>query len=148
MKSINEPKKVLLIFADSAITSFKADALELQRILQKASDEKESNLQFFITYARSLSFLVTNNTSCVYDHRNRTDLKDYDFVYFRKAGAVMQQMLACAVYLQAHQVPYFDTEIGFTTSRNKLSQMFLLQGRGLSVPPTLFAATASACCGY
>jgi len=51
----------------------------------------------------------------------------------------MQQALACARYLEVHGVPYFDREIGRTTSRNKLSQMVMLQSRGLPVPTTLFA---------
>lgn len=138
MKNINEPKKILLIFADSSVRAGLADAEELKRILQEAGDARQQNMEFYATYARSLSFLVTNTASRIYDHRNKLDLADYDFVYFRKAGAVMQQMLACAIYLQEHNIPYFDTEIGATNSRNKLSQMFMLQQHGVPVPPTLF----------
>lgn len=50
----------------------------------------------------------------------------------------MQQMLACAQYLKSHGVPFADREIGMGTSRNKLSQMFMLQNRGISIPATLF----------
>src|SRR5690348_14248291 len=112
MKSVNETKKVLLIFADSAVRNGKADAGLLQQYLQQAADTGSMNTQVYYTYARSLSYFVSNTKSAIYDHRNRLDLKDYDFVYFRKAGSVMQQMLACAVYLRQHGVPFFDTEIG------------------------------------
>jgi len=127
-----------LVFADSSIRQGLADASELQRILQEASDSSNVRLEFYTTYARDLSFLVTNDKSRIYDHHNKQDLKHYDFVYFRRAGAVLQQMLACALYLEEHHVPYFDSEIGATTSRNKLSQMFLLHTRELPIPPTLF----------
>lgn len=138
MKSINQPKKVLLVFADSSVRKGLADADLLQEVLQAASLRQDAKLEFYVTYARSLSYLVSNHTSRIYDHRNKHDLKEYDFVYFRKAGAVMQQMLSCAVYLRMHGIPFFDSEIGFVTSRNKLSQMFLLHEQGLPVPTTLF----------
>jgi glutathione synthase/RimK-type ligase-like ATP-grasp enzyme len=131
-------KKVLLIFADSSVKKGLADAEKLQSLLQSTADAAGLPMTFYVAYARSLSFLVTNRTSRIYDHRNKQDLKDYDFVYFRKAGTVMQQMLACASYLRQHQVPFYDREIGVASSRNKLSQMFLLHERGISVPPTLF----------
>ena len=131
-------RKVLLIFADSSIQSGKADADDLQRILQDAADEAGEKLEFYVTTARKISYFVSNTTSRIYDHTNRRDLAAYDFVYFRKAGSVMQQMLACATYLKQHNIPYADAEIGKGTSRNKLSQMFMLQARGISVPTTLF----------
>lgn len=131
-------RKVLLIFADSSLKSGKADAGELQRILQEAANASQRQLEFYVTTARSLSYFVSNDESRIYDHANKHDLKDYDFVYFRKAGSVMQQMLACARYLEIHGVPYADAEIGRGTSRNKLSQMFMLQARGISIPTTLF----------
>lgn len=138
MKSVNETKKILLIFADSSVKKGLADASLLQEMLQRAATQKQLNTQVYITYARSLSFFVSKDNARIYDHANDCDLKEYDFVYFRKAGTVMQQMLACASYLRQHDIPFFDTEIGAATSRNKLSQMFLLQEKGLPVPTTLF----------
>lgn len=131
-------RRVLLLFADSSIKSGKADADELRRILQEAANKNGQNLEFYTSTARAISYFVSNSSSRIYDHANKRDLKDYDFVYFRKAGSVMQQMLACARYLEVHGVPYADSEIGRGTSRNKLSQMFMLQARGISIPTTLF----------
>lgn len=131
-------KKILLIFADSPVKAGLADPVELQRLLQEQADTQGKAAQIFVTNARSLSYFVSNERSVIYDHRNKTLLEDYDFVYFRKAGAVMQQMLSCAIYLKQHGVPFFDQEILSTSSRNKLSQMFKLQATGVSIPTTFF----------
>lgn len=131
-------KKILLIFANSAVKKGMADADELKRILQESANLRGEEMQFYITYARSLSYFVSNERSVIYDHTNRMSLEDYDFVYFRKAGAVMQQMLSCAIYLRQHGIPFYDQEIYAANSRNKLSQMFKLQSAGIPVPTTLF----------
>jgi glutathione synthase/RimK-type ligase-like ATP-grasp enzyme len=139
MKSVNVTKRVLLVFADSSVKSGQANAALLQEYLQTAADGQSIGMEISYTYASSLSYFVSNGQSRVYDHRNKRDLKDYDFVYFRKVTKVMQQMLACAVYLRQHGIPYFDTEIGASQSRNKLSQMFMFQEKGLPIPATLFS---------
>jgi len=138
MKAISQPKRVLLIFANSAVRTGLADAEALQELLQAESNKEQLDIIVDFTYARSLSYFVSNERSRIYDHRNKRDLRDYDFVYFRKAGTVMQQMLACASYLRQHGIPYFDREIGLNGSRNKLSQMFLLHEKGLPIPTTLY----------
>jgi glutathione synthase/RimK-type ligase-like ATP-grasp enzyme len=130
--------KILLIFADSSVRKGLADADELRTILQQAADGRSDKMEIFTTYARSLSYFVSNERSVIYDHRNRLPLEDYDFVYFRKAGSVMQQMLACAIYLKQNGVPFYDQEILLANSRNKLSQMFKLQAAGISIPTTFF----------
>ncbi len=131
-------RKVLFIFADSSVKKGLADAEKLREIVQHEADLENQDLKVFVTYARSLSYFVSNDHSVIYDHRNRRDLKDYDFVYFRKAGSVMQQMLSCAVYLKQHGIPFVDQEIFTANSRNKLSQMFKLQSVGVSIPVTFF----------
>jgi len=131
-------KKILFIFADSSVKKGLADAEKLREIMQAEADKEQQDVRIFITYARSLSYFVSNERSIIYDHRNRMDLKDYDFVYFRKAGSVMQQMLSCAIYLKQHNVPFVDQEIFSANSRNKLSQMFKLQSVGVSIPVTFF----------
>jgi len=131
-------KKILFIFADSSVKKGLADAEKLREIMQAEADNEHQDVRVFVTYARSLSYFVSNEHSVIYDHRNRMDLKDYDFVYFRKAGSVMQQMLSCAIYLKQHNVPFVDREIFSANSRNKLSQMFKLQSVGVSIPVTFF----------
>ena len=138
MKNVNQPLRILFIFADSSVKKGLADADELQRLMQGAADAGHPGTDIDITYMRSLSFFVGNNGSRIYDHRNKRDIKEYDFVYFRKVGSVMQQALACAIYLRQHGVPFFDVEIGRATSRNKLSQMFMMHEDGLSIPTTFF----------
>ena len=138
MKTSSTQKKILLIFANSAIKKGTADAKELQGVLQAEADARGKNEKIYITFGRSLSYFVSNNRSVVYDHLNRMLLEDYDFVYFRKAGAMMQQMLSCAVYLRQHGVPFYDKEIYLANSRNKLSQMFKLQRAGVPIPTTFF----------
>lgn len=135
---INKTLRILLIFADSSVSNQLAFPDDLRELLQASSDEMGYAMSFETTTAKSLSLFVSNDMARVYDHRNKSDLKEYDFVYFRKAGPVMQQMLACAVYLRQHDIPYADREIGMSNSRNKLSQMFMLQEKGISVPTTLF----------
>jgi RimK family alpha-L-glutamate ligase len=131
-------KKVLFLFADSAVRKGYADANELKTIMNAAAEQQGVAYEFFVAYARNLSYFVNNDKSRIYDHRNKMTLEEYDLVYFRKAGAVMQQMLSCAIYLKQHDVPFFDREIYQASSRNKLSQMFKLQSAGISIPATFF----------
>lgn len=130
--------KVLLLFSNSTVRRGKAFPEDLQKLLQNAANEKGKDLEFFVGYARSLSYLISNGRVKIRDHRNRMDLEDYDFVYFRKAGAAMQQMQACAYYLKDHNVPFWDQELLRANSRNKLSQMIMLQRKELPIVPTLF----------
>lgn len=130
--------KVLILFANNSVRNEKADPDALRAILERAHPELGSDMQFFVSYARSLSYYISNEEVVIRDHRNKRNLDSYDFVYFRKAGAAMQQMLVCAAYLKDHNIPFFDAEIRRANSRNKLSQMYLLQRRGLPIPKTLF----------
>lgn len=136
---MSEPKtlKVLLLFANSSVRDGMAHPAELESLLQEAS-LKHGHYQIYVSYARSLSYLITNEEFVIRDHRNHLNLDEYDFVYFRKAGASMQQMQACAYYLQEHNIPFFDTEILKASSRNKLSQMAALQRKQIPIPATLF----------
>lgn len=130
--------KILLLFANSSVRKGLADNEELSRLLNEASVEVDQNVEIYTSFARSLSFFISNHDSVIFDHKNRLRLEDYDFVYFRKAGATLQQMLACAIYLRSHGVPFYDREIFHATSRNKLSQMFKLKDAGIPVPATLY----------
>lgn len=138
MMSTGKTKKILLLFAEGSVRKGRADPEALQELLQSASLNQSDKYTIYISYARSLSYYVSNNGASIRDHRNHMNLEDYDFVYFRKAGSVMQQMLACATYLKSHNVPFYDREILHATSRNKLSQMFKLQAKQLPIPPTLY----------
>ena len=138
MNSNREVKRVLLIFADSSVKRGLADAGELQKLLSQAAEREDIPMEVYVTYARSLSYFVSNTRSVIYDHKNRMGLEEYDFVYFRKAGTVMQQMLSCAIYLREHGIPFYDQEILRAGSRNKLSQMFKLSSVGVPIPATLF----------
>ncbi len=135
---MSSPKKLLLLFANSSVRDGRADPAALQALLQRAADDSGAACEVYTSYARSLSYLITNDGFTVRDHRNHFDLDEYDFVYLRKAGASMQQMQACAYYLHDHNVPFFDQEILRANSRNKLSQMAALQRQQLSIPATLF----------
>lgn len=130
--------KVLLLFANSTVRQGKAFPDDLQALLQNEANKRGENIQFFTGYARSLSYLISNDRVKIRDHRNHMNLEDYDFVYFRKAGTAMQQMQTCAYYLRDRDVPFWDTELLKANSRNKLSQMMMLEREGLPIPPTLF----------
>ena len=119
--------KVLLLFSNSTVKNGKAFPDDLKDLLQTAADKKGEDLEFYIGYARSLSYLLSNGRVRIRDHRNRRDLDDYDFVYFRKAGAAMQQMQTCAYYLKDRGIPFWDTELLRANSRNKLTQMIMLE---------------------
>lgn len=133
-----KPMKVLFLFANSSVRKGLADPDALQRLMEQAIDTAGYDMQMYVSYARSLSFFVSNAKTKIRDHRNHMNLDEYDFVYFRKAGSAMQQMLTCALYLRDHNVPFFDTEIIHTNSRNKLSQMYMLHRNGISIPTTLY----------
>ncbi len=131
-------KKVLLLFANRSVRQGKADPPALQALLRQAAAAHDKDYEVYVSYARSLSYLITNDKCIIRDHRNHFDLQEYDFAYLRKAGASMQQMQACAFYLHDHGVPFFDQEILKANSRNKLSQMAALQRKQLPIPATLF----------
>lgn len=135
---MNKVNKVLLLFSNDSVRKGLADPDSLAGLLKEAALSNNQSVEIYVSYARSLSFLITNNKVKIRDHRNHMNLEDYDFVYFRKAGSAMQQMLTCALYLKDHGIPFFDTEIAKTTSRNKLSQMYMLQRRGVPIPKTLY----------
>jgi glutathione synthase/RimK-type ligase-like ATP-grasp enzyme len=130
--------KVLLVFANSSVKKERAYPDDLVAILQAAADKKGKEITIYKTYARSLSFMVSKKTKRIRDHKNHMNLEDYDLVYFRKAGAAMQQMQSCAIYLRDKGVPFYDKELLKASSRNKLSQMFMLERKGLPIPATLF----------
>lgn len=130
--------KVLLLFSNSTVKNEKAFPDDLRDLLKQAANDRQEDIEFFVGYARSLSYLISNKRVKIRDHRNRMNLEDYDFVYFRKAGAAMQQMQTCAFYLRDHGVPFWDSELLRANSRNKLTQMIMLQRRDLPIAPTLF----------
>lgn len=130
--------KVLLVFANGSVRNKTADPELLKEILQKAAADSSVEMECFVTYARSLSFFISNESVRIRDGRNHRDLEEYDFVYFRKAGMAMQQMQVCAQYLADRGVPFYDTELLKANSRNKLSQMYMLQRKGLPIAKTLF----------
>jgi RimK family alpha-L-glutamate ligase len=130
--------KVLLLFSNSTVRRGKAFPDDLQELLQNAAEKNGEDIEFFVSYARSLSFLISNKRVKIRDHKNHMNLEEYDFVYFRKAGAAMQQMQTCALYLKDRGIPFWDTELLHANSRNKLTQMIMLQRRNLPIAPTLF----------
>lgn len=130
--------KVLLLFSNTTVRQGKAFPDDLRDLLQQAADERGEQMEFYVGYARSLSYLISNGRVNIRDHRNHMNLEEYDFVYFRKAGTAMQQMQTCAYYLKDRGVPFWDSELLRANSRNKLSQMIMLERRGLPIPPTLF----------
>ncbi len=130
--------KALFVFANSSLKNGTADPQELKRILDTYIDTNNVKMEIYVTYARSLSYFISNGKVSIRDHRNHRPLEKYDFVYFRKAGAVMQQMLTAALYLENHGIPFYDREIATTNSRNKLSQMYMMQSVGLPIPKTLY----------
>lgn len=135
--------KVLLLFSNTTVKRGMAFPDDLKNLLEKAAHDKGEDIEFFVSYARSLSYLISNERVKIRDHRNHMDLDEYDFVYFRKAGTAMQQMLTCALYLRDRGVPFWDTEILRANSRNKLSQMIMLERKDLPIPPTLFCRNRS-----
>lgn len=130
--------KVLFLFANDSVRKGLADPDALVALMREAAVEMSIDMEVFVSYARSLSFFISNNKVKIRDHRNHMNLEEYDFVYFRKAGSAMQQMLTCALYLTDHEIPFYDTEIARSSSRNKLSQMYMLQRRSVPIPKTLF----------
>lgn len=131
-------KRALLIFSNSSVKEDKADPIKLIDLLQESADKKDLDIKFYYTFGRSLSYLITNDRTKIRDHRNHLNLNEYDFVYFRKAGALMQQMLVVARYLQDVGIPFWDLEISKASSRNKLSQMYMMSRDNLPIPATLF----------
>lgn len=130
--------KVLLLFSNSTVNKGRAFPEDLRKLLQDAADEQNESLEIFVSYGRSLSYLISNERVKIRDHRNHMNLEDYDFVYFRKAGSAMQQMQTCAYYLRDRGVPFWDAELLRANSRNKLTQMIMLERKGLPIAPTLF----------
>jgi len=135
---MSKPYKVLFLFANDVVNKGLADPEALSALLKTAAVDMGNDMEFFVSYARSLSFFISDKKVKIRDHRNHMNLEDYDFVYFRKAGSAMQQMLTCALYLTDHEVPFFDSEIARSSSRNKLSQMYMLQRREVPIAKTLF----------
>lgn len=135
--------KVLLLFSNVAVRQSMAFPDDLQKLLQDRANERGERIEIFVSYARSLSYLISNEKVRIRDHKNHMDLDEYDFVYFRKAGTAMQQMLTCALYLRDRGIPFWDTELIKANSRNKLSQMVMLERKGLPIPPTLFCRNRS-----
>ncbi len=130
--------KVLLLFSNSTVKKGRAFPDDLRDLLQNAADERGESIEFFVSYARSLSYLISNEQVKIRDHKNHRNLEDYDFVYFRKAGEAMQQMQTCALYLRDRGVPFWDMELLRANSRNKLTQMIMLEQKDLPIAPTLF----------
>lgn len=130
--------KVLFLFANNSVRSGKADPQALKDLMTAAAGQLNVDMDIFVSYARSLSFLISNKKVKIRDNRNHMDLDEYDFVYFRKAGSAMQQMLTCALYLKDNNIPFYDTELAKSNSRNKLSQMYMLQRKSVPIPKTLF----------
>jgi len=130
--------KVLLLFANTSVKSAKAFPEDLKEILQETAIAKNVDMEIFVSYARSLSFFISNEKVEIRDHKNHLNLEEYDLVYFRKAGPAMQQMQACAHYLRDRGIPFYDNELIKANSRNKLSQMVMLERKGLPIPATLF----------
>jgi len=130
--------KVLLVFTNSSVRDKRTDPDHLKSIIAKAAGEKQAGMEIFITFARSISFFISNEQVRIRDNLNHMNLEEYDFVYFRKAGAAMQQMQVCAHYLHDRGIPFFDSELLKANSRNKLTQMYLMQKKNISIPKTLF----------
>jgi glutathione synthase/RimK-type ligase-like ATP-grasp enzyme len=130
--------KVLFVFTNSSVRDKRTDPARLKEIIEKAAIDKHEDMDVYITYARSISFLISNERVRIRDNRNHMNLEEYDFVYFRKAGAAMQQMQVCAHYLHDRGIPFFDTELLKANSRNKLTQMYTMQKKNLTIPKTLF----------
>lgn len=130
--------KVLLLFANTSVKKERAFPDDLKNILDDAATKKGSDIEIFVSFSRSLSFFISNEKVVIRDHKNHRNLEEYDLVYFRKAGPAMQQMQACAHYLRDRGVPFYDLELIQANSRNKLSQMIMLERKGLPIPATLF----------
>lgn len=138
MQSKTKTIKALFVFANSSVRDGMANPDALKQILETYIESKGVKMEIYVTYARSLSYFISNGDVKIRDHRNHRLLEKYDFVYFRKAGAVMQQMLTAALYLEDHKIPFYDHEIATTNSRNKLSQMYMMRQVGLPIPATLY----------
>ncbi len=135
--------KVLLLFSNSTVRKGRAFPDDLQKLLQLEADKRGETIEFLVGYARSLSYLIANNRVKIRDHRNHMNLEEYDFVYIRKAGSAMQQMQTCAYYLRDKGIPFWDSELLQANSRNKLTQMIMMERKGLPIAPTLFCRNRS-----
>lgn len=93
---------------------------------------------FFTAYNR-LEFFISDKNTYIYDHKNSSDIKEYDLVIFRKWQQLSEQALTCALYLDKHKIPYFDSEVGNVRSFSKLSAYMLLAHMNIPIPKTLFA---------
>ena len=86
-------------------------------------------------------YLIDQQECRMLDHKNGTDLRDNDLVWFRgKLAPVITEAATIANYLQAHRVPVSNSFFAQRRGVGKINQMYVLANNGLPIPKTLSAA--------
>jgi len=123
-------KNILLLFTVESISTGKANPDVLVSTLNKVSKGSVYEHALF----NELDYSASQSVANIINTKTKKDLKNYDFVYFRRWEETPDQSMACAIYLEQNAVPFADSEsIGFG-SRSKLTQYFRLWQHSLPFP--------------
>jgi len=86
----------------------------------------------------NLRYSIINGRARIFSRTNKSDLKNYNVVFFRKWQRTPEQATACALYLKKFNVRFIDTELSRFRSYSKLTEYFKLWSEKLPVPNTFF----------
>lgn len=128
-------KKILILFVGENPKKPEKSPHSIAEALQ----ESAPNLDVYYSFYKDLVFKIENNTASIEDLRNKKDLRKYNAVIFRFWIGCPEEATACALYLQKHEIPFFDTEMLNFRARGKAAEYFKLWFDGLPVPDTIFS---------
>lgn len=103
----------------------------------------ESNPGLAVTTCRmdEVVYVIGPGECNMYDHKNGTDLKDYDLVWFRgKLAPVITEAATIANYLRAHGVPVSNSFFAQRRGVGKINQMYVLATNNMPIPKTVSCA--------
>jgi len=128
-------KKVLILFVGENKTKPEKSPLNIVEDLQK----KSPDLKIYYSFYKDLILQIHQNKASIYDTNNNKDLKMFDLVIFRFWVGAPEIATSCALYLNKHDISFFDTEVFNFRARSKVAEYFKLWFDGISIPDTLVA---------
>lgn len=102
------------------------------------------NKQLKITFASydELRFLTGDGGNRIELVADGRDIADFDLIYFKVRTDVADVAAACALFAEAHGVPFMDRAAKHYSGESKLYDYFLLTEQKLRVPPSIFLMPA------
>ncbi len=128
-------KRVLILFVGENKSKPEKSPLYIVEDLQK----KSPDLKIYYSFYKDLVLQIHQNKASIYDANNKKDIKSFDLVIFRFWVGAPEIATSCALYLNKHDIPFFDTEVFNFRARSKVAEYFKLWFDGISVPDTLVA---------